>query len=246
MVILEVLLTLLINKSISLHLVSGEALARPSCPWQRAVLWASHASCWGQQRGFVPVPNGPGSVCPLWGQCIIGTEANSFRAFTLPHSTHSLRPEEQGAVSKLTVWVVAVGIPSLTSVEANPIVHNPSSSKTTVGSSFYYGVTNSALGHPASSTHMETCIREEKWHQWDKSIPGKKLLFIQVLLEVIDYLNVIGLIKLNYGKEQCFQLIILNIECEIALCCPQYDHSFFIWKEKSNADGWCSLRGSVI
>lgn len=156
----------------------------------------------GDSRGaWCQVPNEPGSVCPFWGQHIIGTKASSFRAFTLPHSTHSPRHGEQGAVSKRTVWVVAVGIPSLTSVEANPIVHNPSSSKTTVGSSFYYGVTNSALGHPASSTHMETCIREEKWHQWDRSIPGKKLLFIQALLEVINDLDVIGLIRLSYRKE---------------------------------------------
>lgn len=57
----------------------------------------------------------------------------------------------------LTIGVVAVGVPPLTPVEANSIIHNSSLAKATVGSSFYNGITNPALGHPASSTHVETC-----------------------------------------------------------------------------------------
>lgn len=56
--------------------------------------------------------------------------------------------------------VVAIDIPSLTSVEANPIVNNAGLSKATAGSSFHYGITDSALSHPTSSTHMETCVTE--------------------------------------------------------------------------------------
>lgn len=59
----------------------------------------------------------------------------------------------------LTVGVVAVGVPPLAPVEANSIINNSSLAKATVGSCFYYGIPNSALGHPASSTHVETCSR---------------------------------------------------------------------------------------
>lgn len=65
--------------------------------------------------------------------------------------------------SARTVRVVAVGIPSLAPVEANPVVDDAGSSKAAVGSSFHYGITDPALCHPASSTHVETCNTGGKW-----------------------------------------------------------------------------------
>lgn len=121
---------------------------------------------------------------PLFRQHIYGIEANSFRAGVPLRSqivwrvVITLDPKSNGLFFKHTVRVVAVGIPSLASVEANPIINNTSFSKTTVGSSFYYGITNSALCHPASSTYMETCNREKMRHRCYKSILGKKLSFL--------------------------------------------------------------------
>lgn len=85
-----------------------------------------------------------------------------------------LRPEAQWVVCEHTVGVVAVGVPSLASVEADPVIDNTSFSKSTVGSGFYYGITNPALCHPARSAHVETCTRQKTRHGRDTSILGRK------------------------------------------------------------------------
>lgn len=89
--------------------------------------------------------------------------------------------ESSGWFSR-TVGVVAVGVPPLASVEANPVVNDTGFSKAAVGSSFDDGVADPALRHPASSAHVETCHGEKTSRGCVKSVLGKKLcsLFKQV------------------------------------------------------------------
>lgn len=56
----------------------------------------------------------------------------------------------------LTVWIVAVHIPSLTLVQPISIVNNADLPKATVGTCFDDGVANTTFFEPSSCAHMET------------------------------------------------------------------------------------------
>ena len=56
----------------------------------------------------------------------------------------------------LTVWVVAVNIPSLTFVQSVSVVNDADSTKPTVAASFDDGVANTSSVEPSRRTHMET------------------------------------------------------------------------------------------
>lgn len=56
----------------------------------------------------------------------------------------------------LTVWVVAVHIPSLTFVQSVSVVDDANLPKTTFGTSFDNGVANTSFVEPSSCTHVQT------------------------------------------------------------------------------------------
>ncbi|TEA37957.1 hypothetical protein DBR06_SOUSAS30910011, partial [Sousa chinensis] len=57
--------------------------------------------------------------------------------------------------------IETISIPSFTSVQTDSIINNTSFSKSTVGPWLHNGVSNSALGHPPSSTDVKSCKRME-------------------------------------------------------------------------------------
>lgn len=61
----------------------------------------------------------------------------------------------------LTLWVVAVHIPSLTLVQPVTVVHNADLALATLGASSVDGVANTPFVEPSSCAHMEPWKKEE-------------------------------------------------------------------------------------
>lgn len=61
----------------------------------------------------------------------------------------------------LTVWIVAVHIPSFTFVQPISVVNNADLPKATVGTCFDDGVANTTFFEPSSCTHMETWTEQK-------------------------------------------------------------------------------------
>lgn len=62
----------------------------------------------------------------------------------------------------LTVWVVAVHVPSLTFVQPVPIVNDAHSTKAAVGARFDDGVPDAPFVEPSSCTHMKAWDKKSK------------------------------------------------------------------------------------
>lgn len=78
------------------------------------------------------------------------------------HKTNQF-PSQKKKKSTLTVWVVAVRVPSLTFVQPISIVNDANLSKTTMSTSFDDGVADAAVEKPSGCTNMKTWAKQEKF-----------------------------------------------------------------------------------